>query len=95
MELKVDDTYEMFDSIMQAAGGAQAVQTEISQVIDASKSQLQILDNFFEQMKNQYQEVIQHINRVSQMGTTKSAIYEDIDNMISQIPPVIDDYNKK
>lgn len=92
---KVDDTYKMFDTITEAAGGAQAVQTEISQVIDESKSQLQTLDNFFEQMKKQYENVIQHINRVNQMGTTKSAMYEDIDNMMSQIPPVIDDYNTK
>lgn len=92
---KVDDTYGMFDTITEAAGGAQAVQTEISQVIDESKSQLQILDGFFEQMKKQYQEVIQHINRVNQMGTTKSAVYEDMDNMMSQIPPIIDDYHAK
>lgn len=92
---KVDDTYEMFDNITEAAGGAQAVQMEISQVIDESKSQLQILDGFFSQLKRQYEEVILHINRVNQMGTTKSAMYEDIDNMMSQIPPVIDDFNMK
>lgn len=90
---KVDETYAMFDKITQAAGGAESVQTEISQVIDDSKSKLMTLSSFFEKMKKHYETVMQHINRVSSMGTTKSAMYEDIDNMMAQIPPIIDDYN--
>lgn len=90
---KVDETYAMFDKITQAAGGAESVQTEISGVIDDSKSKLHTLSSFFEKMKNHYDTVMQHINRVSSMGTTKSAMYEDIDNMMAQIPPIIDDYN--
>ena len=90
---KVDETYEMFDHITQAAEGAESVQNEISQVIDSSRSKLQMLSGFFEQLKKQYEKVMQHINRASKMGTTKSAMYEDIDNMMAQIPPVIKDYN--
>lgn len=90
---KVDETYAMFDRITQAADGAKSVQTEISQVIDDSRSKLQTLSLFFDKMKKQYETVMQHINRVSNMGTTKSAMYEDIDNMMAQIPPIIDDYN--
>lgn len=90
---KVDETYAMFDRITQAADGAESVQTEISQVIDDSRSKLQTLSLFFDKMKKQYETVMQHINRVSNMGTTKSAMYEDIDNMMAQIPPIIDDYN--
>lgn len=90
---KVDETSEMFDNITQAADGAESVQTEISQVIDDSRAKLQTLSGFFEQMKRQYEEVMQHINCASKMGTTKSAMFEDIDNMMSQIPPIIKDYN--
>lgn len=90
---KVDETYEMFDRITHAAEGAETVQTEISRVIDDSRTRLRALDTFFDKMKKQYQKVTQHINRVSNMGTTKSAMYEDIDNMMSQIPPIIRDYN--
>ena len=90
---KVDETYEMFDNITQAAEGAESVQKEISQVIDDSKNILQTLCGFFEQLKKQYQKVMQHIRSASKMGTTKSAMYEDIDNMMSQIPPLIKDYS--
>lgn len=90
---KMDETYAMFDQITLAANGAESVQTGISQVIDDSKNKLQALSVFFDKMKKQYETVMQHINRVSNMGTTKSAMYEDIDNMMAQIPPIIDDYN--
>ena len=89
---KVDETYEMFDDITEAADGATQVQAEISQVIDESKAELQELCSFFDNVKTGYREVIQHINRASKMGTTKSAMFEDIDNMLSQIPPVVKDY---
>lgn len=89
---KVDETYEKFDNITQAAEGATLVQTEISRVIDDSKAELQRLCGFFEKMKENYQEVVRHINRASKMGTTKSAMFEDVDNMMSQIPPIIKDY---
>lgn len=89
---KVDETYEMFDSITRAAEGASAVQTEISQAIDDSRMELQGLSGFFDNMKMRYEEVTQHIIQASKMGTTKSAMFEDIDNMMSQIPPVIKDY---
>lgn len=90
---KVDDTYEVFDNITQAANGATEVQTQIYQVIDSSKTELQTLNSFFDAMKKRYQDVIQHINRASKMGTTKSAMFEDVDNMLSQIPAIIEDYN--
>lgn len=92
---RVDDTYEMFSSITKAAEGATTVHTEISQVIDDSKMQLNTVCSFFDKMKERYREVMHHINAASKMGTTKSAMFEDVDNMLSQIPPIINDYNKK
>ena len=76
----------------QAAEGATSVQTEISGVIDESRMALDTLCSYFDNIKHQYNEVVRHINRASNLGTTKSAMVEDIDNMLSQIPPIIEDY---
>ncbi|MCI8513043.1 MAG: chemotaxis protein [Lachnospiraceae bacterium] len=92
---KVDDTYEMFDEITRSAEGATTVHSEISQVIGESNSALQSLCGFFEQLRSRYQEVVQHINRAGRLGTTKSAMFEDIDNMMSQIPPIIKECEPK
>lgn len=90
---KVDETYEMFDKITGAAEGAADVQSEISGVIGDSKAALQTVNDFFGQIKEQYREVVKHINYASKLGTTKSAMFEDVDNMLSQIPPMIEEYN--
>ncbi len=87
----VNATYDSFHEITQAADEASTVQTEISTVISSSQSRLQTLYQFFDEIKLQYQEVMKHISKASVLGTTKSAMFEDIDNMLSQIPPVIKD----
>ena len=89
---KVNETYERFDEITRSAESATTVHTEISGVIDQSKTALQRLCEFFVQVKDQYQVVVKHINRASGLGTTKSAMFEDIDNMMAQMPPIIKEY---
>lgn len=91
---KVDETYQTFDEITRSAEGASTVHEEISGVIENSKNSLQDLCGFFEQTKDRYQDVMEHIKKAERLGTTKSAMFEDIDNMMSQIPLIIDDYTK-
>lgn len=92
---KVNETYDMFDEITKSAEGATSVHTEISGVIDESKIALDQLCGFFDQIKDRYQEVIQHIERAGKLGTTKSAMFEDIDNMMAQIPPIINEHTSE
>ena len=87
----VSRTDETFRKITSAAEGAVAVQTEISGVIGTSQQELQVIRQFFDQIKEQYQEVLKHIESASRLGTTKSAMFEDMDNMIAQIPPLVRD----
>ena len=90
----VDQTDESFRDITSAAEGAVAVQTEISDVIQTSQSELQIIVQFFERIKDLNQEVVKHITQASRLGTTKIAMFEDMDNMISQLPPLAMDLEK-
>ncbi|MCI8827556.1 MAG: chemotaxis protein [Ruminiclostridium sp.] len=87
----VAQTEENFRQIISAADGATDVQSAISGVIQDSQGELQNILQFFDQIKDQYQEVITHIKRASNLGTTKSAMFEDMDNMISQLPPLVED----
>lgn len=91
--VKVDDTYGMFDKITEAAEGATAVQDEIARAIGESGQGLATLQEFFERTKVKHQEVMRYIESASKLGTTKSAMFEDVDNMLSQIPPIIEDYD--
>ena len=80
-----------FQRINAAAEGAVEVQSGITGVIASSQQELQSLCQFFDRIKDQYQEVVKHIGAASRLGTTKSAMFEDMDNMISQIPPLVSD----
>ena len=91
----VNQTEGSFVKITEAAEGAVSVQTGIVGVIGQSQQELQLLCQFFDQIKDQYQEVVKHIDYASQLGTTKSAMFEDMDNMISQLPPLIQDMEIK
>lgn len=89
----VNNTSKSFEQIMEAAEGASTVQDDISDVIRESEGKLQILCRFFDKIKYQYQEVVKHINRASSLGTTKSTMFEDMNNMLSQIEPMMKDEN--
>ncbi|MCI8423496.1 MAG: chemotaxis protein [Lawsonibacter sp.] len=85
----VGQTDESFHQITAAAEGAVAVQSEIAAVIATSQQELQAICQFFDQIKGQYQEVVRHIDAASRLGTTKSTMFEDIDNLMSQVAPIV------
>ena len=85
---------ESFHRITEAAEGAVSVQTEIAGVIQVSQQELQTLRQFFDRIKDQYQEVVVQIESASRLGTTKSAMFEDMENMIAQIPPLVKDLER-
>lgn len=91
----VSQTEGSYEKITEAAEGAVSVQAGIAGVIEQSQQELRVLCQFFDQIKEQYQEVVKHIDSASRLGTTKSAMFEDMDNMISQLPPLVRDMETK
>ena len=89
---KVNQTGEMFDQITRSAEGASAVQTEISDVINDSRLGLQELCSFFDKTKQLHLDVQKHLAQAGNLGTTKSSMFEDVDNMLSQVPPIIREF---
>ncbi len=87
----VNSTYESFNKIITTAEGTITVQAEISDVIDNAHRELQTIGQFFDEIKHQYKEVVRHIDRANNLGTIKSAMFEDIDNMLSQIRPLVEE----
>ena len=81
-----------FDSINQAAGGADAVQEQITNAASAANSELSEVNNAFERISEQYRSVNDHIEKANELGTTKSVLFENIDNMAEQIEPLVKSY---
>lgn len=85
----MDGTSTSFDEITSAADSATSVQHEIANVIHKSQGELQEISSFFGQIKSRYKDVSVHISRASQLGTAKSAVFEHMDNLLTQIAPII------
>lgn len=86
---------DSFQKIIAAADDTAGVQTDISNVIESSQNDLQEICGFFDRIKTQYQEVKRHIANASALGTTKSSMFEDMDNMLSQVSPLVRDVSGK
>ena len=91
----VEATFTVFDQITTAAVGAREVQDKIGDAIAVSERELNEVSDSFEQTEQQYQELLGHIARANDLGTTKGALFEDMDNMISQIDPIVNDMEEK
>lgn len=87
----VDAAYETFDKITAAAGGADAVQLQIAKAAEAAADELAEVGRSFDRIEGRYQNVLGHIEKVSELGTTKSTMFESMDNMLSQIAPMIEE----
>ena len=86
---EVEATYAVFDQITAAADGAREVQNKIGEAIEASEKELSEVSRSFSKAETQYEEVLHHISRANELGTTKSTLFENIDNMISQLDPLV------
>ncbi len=84
----VDETYATFDEIISSAGKSGEVQEEIIGAANEAGNKIAALENRFDQINNDCDRLLGQIGRVNDLGTTKSGIFENIDNLVSQIAPI-------
>ena len=88
----LDTANSTFDSINTAAAGADTVQLRITEAAGNANAELSEVSGAFERISEQYRNVSAHIERANQLGTTKSVLFENIDNMAEQIEPLVKSY---
>ena len=84
----VDITYSTFDDIIASAAKTGDVQAEIVEASDKAGAQIDLIEKKFDMINNDCDKVLVQLGRVNNLGTTKSGIFENIDNLISQIEPL-------
>lgn len=87
----VNSTYQVFDKITSASGNTDDVQVHIAEAITLTNKELDSINQTITQNDNQYQKVLDHIVEANTLGSTKSSMFEDMDNMLSQFKPIIKD----
>ena len=87
----VDATYNTFDGIIANANNASDVQNEIRESASHAEKDLNSFGNAFESLNRHYDELTEHIEKVNEIGTTKSTIFESMDNLLSQVVPILEE----
>ncbi len=85
----VDETYSTFDEIISSASRSGEVQEEIVSAADEAADKIDALEKRFDLINNNCDMLLGQIGRVNDLGTTKSGIFENIDNLVSQISPIV------
>lgn len=90
-----DAAYGVFEQIIKAADAAKEVQEEIGEVTQSSEKRLSDVKDCFDDQEQQLQKVLAHIERANDLGTTKSSMFEDMNNLVSQLAPIAEDIQNK
>lgn len=85
----VDATYATFDEIQKSADGSVTVQDEIREASSTASDELSGIENYFDSMHDNYDTLLSHIKKANELGTTKSGAFENINNLLLQIMPIL------
>nr|WP_297704602.1 methyl-accepting chemotaxis protein [uncultured Butyrivibrio sp.] len=88
---EVDETHATFDEIIESANGANAVQQEIADTADTASDELKKIGGRFDDITRKYDDLVIQLEKVNSLGTTKSSVFESIDNLVSQIEPIVNE----
>lgn len=84
-----------FGEIQSAFAAVQtSVQQEIGQVAQSSEGKLAHVKTCFNSEEERLQRVLTHIERANDLGTTKSSMFEDMNNLVSQLKPMAEEMQK-
>ena len=90
----VEHTYAIFDRITEAAEGAESVEGQIREKVNISEQKLEEVKHSFELEEQQFHDVLEHIKQANKLGTMKSSLFENMDNLLCQVEPMAEDLKK-
>lgn len=86
---EVDEACSSFEEILDTVHGVEKVQQDITQAAENAEVEVQNIEQALNMVEEDYGSLLDHISRVDNLGTRKSVVFENIDNMISQIMPIL------
>lgn len=87
----VNSTYATFAQINASASGAQGVQEQILATTNEADEEMAKIDKAFGDSEVLFEKLMDNIEYASDLGTTKSSIYENMSNLLAQVKPVLND----
>lgn len=88
----VEHTNETFQHICEKADSISIVQEDITSAISLSNEKFSNVSQRLDVMNGQYSNVLKNMNALSSRTTHKSIMFEKLDDMVSQIPELLKDF---
>ncbi len=87
----VDDANATFSEIVESANATDSVQEVITEAAQLADRDFGQISDAYDALNQNYDDLMEHIVRVNDLGTSKSGIFEDMDNLVSQILPTLEE----
>ena len=87
----VDEAYVTFENIITSTSKTDEVQESIRVATGEASEQIGIIENKFDDINNDCDRLMVQLEKVNALGTTKSGVFENIDNLVSQVDPILRD----
>lgn len=84
----VDEATETFDKVKEATHEVENVQQNVSAVLTESQKGIAEVKEYVTLSRNQYDKILTYIESIDSCDNKKSAMFEDIRNMLMQIEPL-------
>ena len=91
----VDKTDTIFQDIISSAEKTGDVYNEILNAISNSQNEQQKLTEYFHTTQQKYDDVLKNIENMNMLSTQKSSMFEQLNDMISQLTPLLKDIEKE
>ena len=90
---KVNADYELLDKNLKTS--KQALENSIQNAISNSQNEQQKLTEYFHTTQQKYDDVLKNIENMNMLSTQKSSMFEQLNDMISQLTPLLKDMEKE
>lgn len=87
---QVDKTYSIFDTIKDEASKTGQTQESINDAVQNSEKSVAMIGDFVVMSRKKYDNVLKFIDSIDEHETNKGFIFEDIDNVLKQLPKLMD-----
>ena len=87
----VDEAYVTFENIITSTAKSDEVQESIRVATGEASEQIGVIENKFDDINNDCNRLMVQLEKVNSLGTTKSGVFENIDNLVSQLDPIVKD----
>ncbi|MGN0435792.1 MAG: methyl-accepting chemotaxis protein [Wujia sp.] len=91
---QVSKTNVLFNNIKTSVGGLMNVQAAISEYVEDCNNTADMIQRDILQAKDSYIGVSENINQLSSDLTKKNVLYEDMNNFLEQINPIVEEVKR-